>query len=54
MRLVSKAKGTEHRITIPKHKPLRVGTLSRILKEIAGYLEKSREELLKELFSDRS
>jgi hypothetical protein len=51
MRLVSQVKGAEHRITIPKHKPLRVGTLSRILKEIAAYLEMSREELLEELFS---
>lgn len=50
MRLVSHIKGFEHRITIPKHKPLRVGTLSRILKEVATYLKMSREELIKELF----
>ena len=50
MRLESRVKGEEHRITIPKHKPLRVGTLSRILKEIASYLEMTREELIKALF----
>lgn len=34
MRLTSLLKGTEHHITIPRHMPLRVGTLSRILKEL--------------------
>jgi len=50
MRLVSAFKGPEHRVTIPKHKPLRVGTLSNILKEVATYLEMDREKLIKELF----
>jgi len=50
MRLVSTFKGPEHRITIPKHKPLRVGTLSNILKEVATYLEMEREELIQKLF----
>jgi hypothetical protein len=40
----------EYRITIPRHKPLRVGTLSHILTEIATYLEVDREELIEELF----
>jgi len=50
MRLTSTSKGFEHHITIPKHKPLRVGTLSSIMNEIAAYLEIDREQLLKELF----
>ena len=50
MRLTSTSKGSEHHITIPRHKPLRVGTLSSIVNEIADYLEIARQELVKELF----
>lgn len=50
MRLVSSVRGSEHRITIPRHRPLRVGTLAGILKEVAGYLEVEREALIRELF----
>jgi predicted RNA binding protein YcfA (HicA-like mRNA interferase family) len=50
MRLTSTSKGFEHHITIPKHKPLRIGTLSSIVNEIATYLEIERQELVKELF----
>ena len=50
MRLLSPTKGFEHRITIPRHKPLRVGTLSKILKEVASYLEIDYQGLLRELF----
>lgn len=40
----------EHHLTIPKHKPLKVGTLSSILNEVASYLEMNRESLIIELF----
>ena len=50
MRLTSTARGFENHITIPEHKPLKVGTLDSILNEIAAYLEIEREELVKELF----
>jgi predicted RNA binding protein YcfA (HicA-like mRNA interferase family) len=50
MRLTSTSKGFEHHITIPRHKPLRVGTLSNIVNEIAAYLEIDRQELVKKLF----
>jgi predicted RNA binding protein YcfA (HicA-like mRNA interferase family) len=50
MRLTSTSKGFEHHITIPRHKPLRIGTLSSIVNEIATYLEIERQELVKELF----
>ncbi len=50
MRLTSKSKGFEHHLTIPQHKPLRVGTLSSIVDEIAAYLEIERQELVKEIF----
>ncbi len=50
MRLTSTSKGSEHHITIPRHKPLRVGTLSSIVNEIATYLEIERQKLVEELF----
>jgi predicted RNA binding protein YcfA (HicA-like mRNA interferase family) len=50
MRLTSTSKGFEHHITIPRRKPLRVGTLSSIVNEIAAYLEIERQKLVEELF----
>ena len=50
MRLTSTLKGSEHHITIPRHKPLRVGTLSNIVNEIAAYLEIERQKLTEQLF----
>ena len=50
LRLTSTLKNTEHHLTIPRHKPLRVGTLSGIVNEVASYLELDRQALVKELF----
>ncbi len=50
LRLTSTLKGTEHHLTIPRHKPLRVGTLSGIVNEVTSYLELDRQVLVKELF----
>jgi predicted RNA binding protein YcfA (HicA-like mRNA interferase family) len=50
MRLTSTFKGSEHHITIPSHKPLRVGTLSSIIAEIGGYLEIDHQKLVEDLF----
>jgi predicted RNA binding protein YcfA (HicA-like mRNA interferase family) len=50
IRLTSTSKGFEHHITIPKHKLLRVGTLSSIVNDIAAYLEIERQKLVEELF----
>ena len=50
MRLTSRFKGPEHHLTIPRHDPLRVGTLSSILADVASYLEISRSELVNTLF----
>ena len=49
-RLTSNTKGTEHHITIPHHKPLRVGTLDGILNDVASYLEMEKQELIEKLF----
>jgi predicted RNA binding protein YcfA (HicA-like mRNA interferase family) len=40
----------EHHLTIPRHDPLRVGTLAALLSETAVYLGLSRDEFLKQLF----
>jgi predicted RNA binding protein YcfA (HicA-like mRNA interferase family) len=50
MRLTSKSRGTEHHVTIPAHDPIRVGTLSQILSDVAAYLDISRDELSEKLF----
>jgi len=48
--VASKLKGTEHHVTIPAHKQLRVGTLAQVLADVASYLELTREQLVEELF----
>jgi predicted RNA binding protein YcfA (HicA-like mRNA interferase family) len=40
----------EHHITIPRHDPLKIGTFSAILNDIAKHLEISRDELVDNLF----
>jgi len=40
----------EHHLTIPRHKPLKVGTLNGILKDVAEHLAISRLDLLELLF----
>ncbi len=40
----------EHHITIPNHDPLKVGTLSAILADIAFHRKLSRDELIQRLF----
>ena len=51
LRLTSRLKGTEHHVTIPRHRDLRVGTLNAILTDVASYLEIDRQKLAEELFS---
>ena len=50
LRLTSSLMGSEHHITIPRHSPLRVGTLSAVLRDVGSYLEIDREQLTGELF----
>lgn len=50
LRLTSKFMSSEHHVTIPAHKELRVGTLSAILAEVASYLEMELKKLIDELF----
>ena len=50
IRLTSMIKGTEHHLTIPRHKSLKIGTLSGIVNDIATHLEMDKKSLLEELF----
>lgn len=43
----------EHHITIPQHNPLRIGTLSAILNDIAEHFEMSRDALAKKIFEKK-
>ncbi|MBD2177141.1 type II toxin-antitoxin system HicA family toxin [Pseudanabaena sp. FACHB-1998] len=49
MRLTTQQNG-EHNVTIPYHNPLRVGTLSAILADIANHFGLTKDELIRRLF----
>ncbi len=40
----------EHHITIPKHDPIRLGTLSSIISAVAIHFKKTKEEIAGEIF----
>ena len=50
VRLKSEVMGKIHSITIPLHKPLKLGTLNNILSDVAEYLKISKKELVERLF----
>ncbi|PKN67983.1 MAG: hypothetical protein CVU54_15720 [Deltaproteobacteria bacterium HGW-Deltaproteobacteria-12] len=50
IRLVSTYNQAEHRITIPDHQPIKIGTLNNVLNDIAEYLKLSKQELINKLF----
>ena len=45
VRMTTQTNG-EHHVTIPMHRPLKVGTLATILDDVAGHLRITRDELL--------
>ena len=49
IRLTTQQNG-QHHITVPDHDPVKVGTLSDILKDVADHLGFQRDELLERLF----
>jgi predicted RNA binding protein YcfA (HicA-like mRNA interferase family) len=50
IRLTTTMMGTEHHVTIPAHRNLKLGTLASIVTEIAAYLTRDRDNLADELF----
>jgi predicted RNA binding protein YcfA (HicA-like mRNA interferase family) len=49
VRLTTSLKG-KHHITIPNHNPIKIGTLSAILNDIANHFEITKEEAIRILF----
>jgi len=49
IRMTSLVNG-EHHITIPAHKPLKIGTLNSILVNISGHFNLSKDELINKLW----
>ncbi len=50
LRLTSRFTGTEHHLSIPAHKTLKVGMVAGILGDVAAYLGRTRAEVEKEIF----
>lgn len=49
IRLTTQTHG-EHHITIPNHSPIKVGTLSAILRDVEDHFALTRHDLLSQLF----
>ena len=50
MRLASTVRGSEHRVTVPRHRELSVGTLSGIVSDVAEYFDLNPNEVRRVLF----
>ncbi|HCL57642.1 MAG TPA: hypothetical protein DHW82_11630 [Spirochaetia bacterium] len=50
IRLESVDKKKIHKITIPEHNPIKIGTLNNILDSVAVYLGMTKSELVQKLF----
>jgi len=50
IRLTALNNGKQHHLTIPAHDPLKIGTLSAILSDIAQQFAIPKEEVIKKLF----
>lgn len=49
IRLITLLEG-EHHITVPNHSSIKIGTLSGIISDVAAHFNKSKEEIINELF----
>jgi len=49
LRLTTSEHG-QHHVTVPNHDPVKVGTLSGIIGDVARHFEISRDELIEQLF----
>ena len=50
MRLATVLHGDEHRVTVPRHKQLSVGTLSGIISDVSDYLSMTPTQVRRDLF----
>lgn len=51
IRMISNFKNKEHKITVPDHHPIKIGTLNSILNDLANYLEMDKKKLADKLFN---
>lgn len=49
---LTRAEPQQHHVTVPNHNPLRLGTLSSIVSEVANHLKLQRSELVDKLFRE--
>ncbi len=49
IRLTTERNGIHH-VTIPSHSSLKIGTLSAVIRDIAGHHEMKKDDLMNELF----
>ncbi|MFI5134341.1 MAG: type II toxin-antitoxin system HicA family toxin [Chitinophagales bacterium] len=49
IRLTTQKNG-QHHVTIPNHDQIKIGTLSSILGDVAEHFQKTKEEIIDELF----
>ncbi len=49
VRLTRRSDADEHHVTVPLHRPLRVGTLNAILGDIADHLGVSKGEVIRQV-----
>lgn len=49
IRLTTSSNG-EHHVTIPNHNPVKLGTLSSIIGDIASHFKQTKEEIAEKLF----
>ena len=47
---LSTEKNGQHHITIPNHDPIKIGTLSAILSDVAAHFNKTKEVVITEIF----
>ena len=52
LRLVTQYKGKRHKITIPDHNPIKIGTLNHILNDLSAYLGIDKGRLIEALFGN--
>ncbi len=49
IRLTTNSNG-EHHITIPNHNPVKIGTLSSIIGDVASHFKQTKEEISEKIF----
>ena len=48
--LLRTRRGGEHNITVPAHDPIKLGTLTSILRDVAAHFQMTRDQLLETFF----